>query len=241
MGMLVIDHVTRFYGAKKALDGVAFDVAPGEALGVLGPNGAGKSTLLRIIAGILEPTSGDIRHNGCSTFPPTSATRKAFGFLAEDAPLYPEMAAAEHLRYRARLKGFKEPRLGIRLKEMMETAGVGEFEHTRCAALSAGQRRRLALADAMLTHPAVLLLDAPFDNLDLPHTQRVQSVLASRASHTCVIATGHNLHALAGVCTRFITLHHGRQTAAVSAADAPPGELHALLARSITEPLFTCA
>ena len=239
--MLVIDHVTRFYGAKKALDGVAFDVAPGEVLGVLGPNGAGKSTLLRTIAGILEPTSGDIRHNGRPTFPPTLAGRRAFGFLAEDAPLYPEMTATEHLRYRARLKGYKEPRLGIRLKEMMETAGVGEFEHTRCAALSAGQRRRLALADAMFTHPAVLLLDALFDNLDLPHAQRIRSVLDSRAAHTCVLITGHNLHALAGVCTRYITLHNGRQTAAISATDAPPDKLHALLARSITEPLFTCA
>jgi len=239
--MLVIDHVTRFYGAKKALDDVAFDVAPGEVLGVLGPNGAGKSTLLRIIAGILEPTSGDIRHNGRSTFPPTPASRRAFGFLAEDAPLYPEMTAAEHLRYRARLKGFTEPRISIRMREMMEAAGAGEFGNTRCGALSAGQRRRVALADAMFAHPAVLLLDAPFDNLDAVHARRVQSVLATRAARTCVVATGHNLRALAGVCTRYVTLHHGRQTAAVTDPGGPPEQLHALLERSVTEPQFTCS
>ena len=239
--MLVIDHVSRFFGAKRALDGVAFDVAPGEVLGVLGPNGAGKTTLLKTIAGILEPTSGDIRHNGRSTFPMGPVTRRAFGFLPEEAPLYPDMTAAEHLRHRAVLKGYHGARLAVRMKEMAETAGVGEFGNTRCGALSAGQRCRLALADAMFTHPSVLLLDAPFDNLDPLHAERIRSALAARAAHTCVLATGHNLHALAQICTRCITLHHGRQTSEITVAGIPPAELPALLSRSITEPAFSHA
>ena len=235
--MLVIDHISRFFGEKKALDDVAFDVAPGEVVGVLGPNGAGKSTLLRTIAGILEPTEGDIRFNGRSTFPPTP---RDFGFLSEEAPLYPELTAEEFLKYRARLKGFRTSRLAARMREMTEVAGLSEFFNTPCGQLSAGQRCRLALADAMFTHPKVLLLDAPFDNLDLFHAKRIQSAIAARASKTCVLITGHNLHALAEICTRFMTFHNGRCTAMIAAGDAPADKLHTHLACSITEPLVTC-
>jgi len=240
--MLVIDHISRFFGEKKALDDIAFDVAPGEVVGILGPNGAGKTTLLRTIAGILEPTSGDIRLNGESTFPPTPELRRAFGFLPEDAPLYPEMTAAEHLKFRSRLKGFGGGRrFTKRLSEMTEITGLSEFFHTPCAALSAGQRRRLALADALINSPRVLLLDAPLDNLDLFHAKCVQSALAARAKNTCVLVTGHNHHALAQVCARFITLHNGRVTSDLNATNVAPEELPARLAQTITEPLIPCA
>jgi ABC-2 type transport system ATP-binding protein len=235
--MLVVDHISRFFGEKKALDDVAFDVAPGEVVGVLGPNGAGKSTLLRTLGGILEPTSGDVRFNGKSTFPPTP---RVFGFLSEEAPLYPDMTATEFLTFRGRLKGFRGKRLFIRMREMEETAGLKEFGETPCGKLSAGQRRRLALADAMLTHPQVLLLDALFDNLDVFHAKRIQSALAARAAKTCILISGHNLHALAEICTRFMTFHKGRCTATLSVTETPPEKLHTLLACSITEAMVSC-
>ncbi len=238
--MLVIDHISRFFGEKKAVDGLTFDVAPGEVVGVLGPNGAGKSTLLRMLAGIIEPSAGDIRFNGRSTFPPTPGLRRAFGYLSEEAPLYPEMTAVEYLKFRSRLKGFAGRRLTARMREMTEMTGLTEFYHAPCATLSAGQRRRLALADALMTHPRVLLLDALFDNVDILHVKRLQSALTARASRTSILITGHNLHALIPMCTRFMTLHKGRYTASFITAEMAPDKLHELLARSITEPLIPC-
>src|SRR5687768_6514585 len=156
----------RSYGALVAVKDISFSVGRGEIVGFLGPNGAGKSTTLRMIVGYLGPSTGSVRVNGFDVVEQPLLARQAMGYMPETAPLYPEMRVREYLMFRARLKHITKSEQPRSVDQAVHKAGIGEVVRTLIGTLSRGFRQRVALADALLGDPPLLILDEPTAGLD---------------------------------------------------------------------------
>ena len=227
--MLEIDHITFSYGTHTVLDDVTFDVAPGEIVAVTGANGAGKTTLLRILACLLMQDSGTVRLDTVDPLVRPVRYRRGIGYLSEHCPLYSEMTVEEYLTYRVRLKGERNLRVRRRVSETLEQCGLAEAHRTRVRLLSHGYRKRLGLADALVMHPKLLLLDDPLAGLDMPHRKKIAGVLTAASARAAVVLAGHEVQEMLEWCTRFVVLHRGRVAAMYRVSDHNKADLARLL------------
>jgi ABC-2 type transport system ATP-binding protein len=157
--------LSKRFGRVVALDGLDLDVREGESLGLLGPNGAGKSTLMSLLAGIARPSAGmvDVAREGSPT---RTAVRRHIGFAPQTLALYPQLSAAENLRFFARLHGVPARAIEERVRHGLQIARLERRAHDRVGAFSGGMQRRLNLAAAVLHAPRLLLLDEPTAGVD---------------------------------------------------------------------------
>ncbi len=227
--MLEIDHITFSYGNRKVLDDVTFDVAPGEIVAVTGANGAGKTTLLRVLACLLMQDSGTVRLDSVDPLARPIKYRRGIGYLSEHCPLYSEMTVEEYLTYRVRLKGERNVRVRRRVSETLEQCGLEDSHRTRVRLLSLGYRKRLGLADALVMHPKLLLLDDPLAGLDVPQRKKIACVLTAASARAAVVLAGHEIREMLEWCTRFVVLHRGRVTALYRVNDYNRADLARLL------------
>ena len=227
--MLEVDHISFSYGAHKALDGVTFNVTPGEIVAVTGSNGAGKTTLMKLLACRLMQDAGSVRLHKIDPQARPVKYRRAIGYLSEACPLYDEMTVEEYLTYRVRLKGERALRVRRRVSEAMATCGLTELSRMRIRFLSHGFRKRVGLADALIARPKLLLLDDLLAGLDRSQRAKCAETLAAATSWAAVVVTGHELAEMADWCTRFIVLHKGRVVATLNTNDYDHKELLALL------------
>jgi ABC-2 type transport system ATP-binding protein len=169
--MLEVKALEKSYGSKHAVRGVSFAVEKGTVLGFLGPNGAGKSTTMRMIAGVLEPDSGDALIDGKSIISDRRAAQASLGYLPEGAPLYEDMTPPEFLRFLAEARALPRKSRRDAVDRAIADARILSVSHQRIGDLSTGYRRRVGLAGAILHDPPVLVLDEPTDGLD-PNQKR---------------------------------------------------------------------
>jgi len=229
MSMIQVQHLTKQYAGRMAVDDVTFEVEPGQIVGFLGPNGAGKSTTMRILSGYMPPTSGRARVNGHDVFHESLAVRRSVGYMPETAPLYTEMRVKEYLRFRAELKGLAGQAMRRRVGEVMDLCSVTDARRRLIGNLSKGYRQRVALADALLHEPPLLILDEPSNGLDPVHIRQVRELLRGlRPKHTILLST-HILPEVESLCDRVVMIHHGRLL-----ADDTPENLARRL-RTLTE------
>jgi heme exporter protein A len=209
---LTLSDVSRHFGRRRALSHVSFSCAAGEIVGLLGPNGAGKSTLLSIMATLLRPSSGHVRYGARSGRDGGAGIRARLGLLGHELQLYPELTAAENLRFFARLFGLSD--VDTRVRQALEQAALADRADDPVSGFSRGMRQRLALERALLHDPRLLLLDEPFTGLD----QASASVLIARLralagdGRMIVLAT-HDLDLAEGLLTRSVVLRDGRVAA----------------------------
>ncbi len=227
--MLEINHITFSYGAHTVLNDITFDVAPGEIVAVAGANGAGKTTLLRLLACLLMQDSGDVRLDAVDPLVRPVKYRRGIGYLSEHCPLYSEMTVEGYLTYRVQLKGERSLRVRRRVSETLELCGLADERKTRVRLLSQGYRKRLGLADALVLHPKLLLLDDPLAGLDVPHRKRMAEVLTAASARAAVVLAGHEIHEMLAWCTRFVVLHRGRVTGMYRVRDYNQADLKRLL------------
>jgi heme ABC exporter ATP-binding subunit CcmA len=176
-------------GRFPALSGVDLTVAPGEVVVVLGPNGAGKTSLLRTCAGLMPVSSGEAVVLGCDLVEDRAAVRSRVGLLGHAAPLYDELTAAENLRFATRAAGLPASRAEAALDRL---GLVGRLRRTPVARLSAGQRRRVALASLVARAPELWLLDEPHAGLDTGARGLVAEVVAEAAgAGAAVLLSSH--------------------------------------------------
>ena len=182
---LAFDGLRRRFGRVRALEAASGRVTAGEALVVTGANGSGKSTLLRCLAGLLAPDAGTIEHREAGEALSPAERRARIGFVAPDLAFYDELSAGENLEFFARLRGLPTARVG----ELLERVGLPADR--AAGALSSGMRQRLRWAWALLARPRALLLDEPFQNLDLAGEGTVRSLLGEHlaAGGLAVVAT----------------------------------------------------
>jgi heme exporter protein A len=209
---LQFNDVSRTFGRRRALNRVSLSAEAGTITALLGHNGAGKSTLLSIAATLLQPTSGDVRYGGHTAGNGSVALRARIGMLGHDLYLYPELSAAENLRFFARL--YALPDVEGRVTRGLELAGLSGRPDDPIAGFSRGMRQRLALERALVHDPRLLLLDEPFTGLDEAAREALRERLrVARAAGTIVILTTHDIAAIANLTDRSLTLVDGRLAA----------------------------
>lgn len=208
--MIEVENLTKTYVGRTAVDGLTFSVKPGEVVGFLGPNGAGKSTTMRILAGFLPPTSGTARVNGFDVFHQSVKARQSLGYMPENAPLYLDMRVKEYLQFRGQLKGLHGRELRKRMGEVMDACVLTDVRRKIIGTLSKGFRQRVALADAIISRPPVLILDEPTNGLDPNQIRHIRDLLqAYRAQQTILLST-HILSEVELTCDRVLLLHKGK-------------------------------
>jgi ABC-2 type transport system ATP-binding protein len=210
-GLELID-LQRNYGATVALDGLSFTVEPGQMMGFVGPNGAGKTTAMRIVLGVLEPNSGEVRWNGQ---PVDRAARRRFGYMPEERGLYPKMKVRDQLIYLARLHGVATQDAERSADILIGKLGVEERAGDRVEALSLGNQQRVQLAAALVHKPDVLVLDEPFSGLDPVGVDVLAEVLKGEAEHGVpVVFSSHQLELVERLCDEYVLIDEGRSVAA---------------------------
>ncbi len=170
MARLVLENVSKRFGATRAVDGIELDVAEGEFLAVLGPSGCGKTTLLRLIAGFEAPDTGRIALAGrqvAGTGVHVAPEDRRVGIVFQSYALWPHMNVARNVGYALEVAGVRAPEYERRVTEALATVGLGGFAERRPSELSGGQRQRVALARCLVMSPAIVLLDEPLANLDV--------------------------------------------------------------------------
>jgi ABC-2 type transport system ATP-binding protein len=208
--VIEVQHLTKDYGTTVAVRDLTFSVDRGEIVGFLGPNGAGKSTTLRILAGFLGATSGEVRVAGFDVAKESLAARRALGYMPEAAPLHPELRVREYLDFRAALKRVPRRERKGAVGNALEQAAVSDVSETLISHLSKGYRQRVALADALVSKPPLLILDEPTSGLDPNQILEVRKLIRELGkSHTILLST-HILSEVEVVCDRAIVIARGR-------------------------------
>ncbi len=242
--MIQVEHLSKRYGDKLAVDDISFEVHEGEILGFLGPNGAGKTTTMRIITGFIPATSGNVRVANYDVFTDSLMVRKQIGYLPENVPLYHEMRVNEYLMFRAQLKGVTRKERRAKIQEALEKCGVVDVQNQIVGTLSKGYRQRVGLADALVHDPKILILDEPTIGLDPNQIRQVRTLIKELGEHHTILLSTHILPEVEMICGRVIIINKGK----LVAMDTPSNltsklrggaTLH-LEAKGPFEPIKTC-
>ena len=207
---LRVHALRKNYGELQAVDGVSFEVGPGEIVGLLGPNGAGKTTIINTILAVLMPSSGSIRIGNVDVARHRSLALARTNFAAVYASLPGNLTVVQNLRFFGLLYGVRG--LNRRIDELLGQFTLRALRATKCGVLSSGELTRVALAKALLNRPRLLLLDEPTASLDPAAARETRGAIRSlaRDSGCGVLWTSHNMYEVEEVCDRVLFLSHGR-------------------------------
>lgn len=220
MNKASFDKVSKSFGAGPVLSEISFELKQGGRYGLVGPNGAGKSTLLRLLAGELAPTRGLVLVNGSDPGRHPESVRSRLGLLPEGAPLMVELTAEDHLRLAANLKGLSREQWSKEEERLTRSLGLQTFYRHPAGILSHGQKRRVALASALLGQPDFLILDEPTSGLDPAESHGLLKLLTSLADTTTLLISSHILGEVYHLTREVLVLTQGSLV-----AFAPWGEL----------------
>ncbi|PID68886.1 MAG: gliding motility-associated ABC transporter ATP-binding subunit GldA [Flavobacteriia bacterium] len=215
-----VEHLSKSYNGKKAVDDISFFVDKGEITGFLGPNGAGKSTVMKILTNYIKDFEGDVFINERSVREQPIETQLLTGYLPEHNPLYPEMYVREYLEFTA---GMYQTDLSA-VPDIITRVGLDSHAHKRIKALSKGYRQRVGLAAAMLHHPEVLILDEPTTGLDPNQLAEIRALIKAEGADKTVLFSTHIMQEVEAICDRVIILNQGKIVADSSIADLKQGE-----------------
>jgi ABC-2 type transport system ATP-binding protein len=217
--VIEVEHVSKVYSGRKAVDDVSFKVEKGEVLGLLGPNGAGKTTTMRILTCYMPSTEGTARIAGYDVFEESLEVRKRIGYLPENPPVYPEMTVRSYLNFVAKIKGTPSNQRKSQVDEAIGKCNLGDVQSRIIGKLSKGYKQRVGLAQALLNNPEVLILDEPTLGLDPKQIHEVRSLIKGLASTHTVILSTHILPEVSMTCNRVVIINKGK----VVAMDTPEG------------------
>jgi ABC-2 type transport system ATP-binding protein len=214
-----VSHLVKTYGTLTAVNDLSFTVKRGEIVGLLGPNGAGKSTTMRILTGYLPANSGSVRICGHPVASEPEATKRHVGYMPENNPLPDDMRVSEYLWFRGRLKEMPRAKLRARIDEVLELCDLKRNRHRILGRLSKGNKQRVGIAEAILSEPAVIIMDEPTIGLDPHQIIIVRDLIASLRGRMSVIISSHILPEIEATCDRVLIINGGRIVAQGSPAD----------------------
>ncbi|HXX37058.1 MAG TPA: ABC transporter ATP-binding protein [bacterium] len=230
---IVVQHLTKHYGALAVVDDLSFAVAAGEIVGFLGPNGAGKTTTLGMLLGLLRPTRGRVEILGLQMPAERQRILSRVNFTSPYVSLPGNLTVGENLAVFARLYGVRRPR--ARVEALLDRFGLAGMRDRTAGRLSSGEGTRLGLVKALLNDPEVLFLDEPTASLDPDGAERVRDALKEiRAERGMTIFyTSHNMQEVERLSDRILFLHRGRLL-----AEGPPGDVLRRFERDTLEHMF---
>jgi ABC-2 type transport system ATP-binding protein len=217
--MIQLSEVAKYYGDKRALGPVSFEIPVGSTVGFLGLNGVGKTTLLRILACDLRPSAGVARVDGVDVLDDPHAVRRKVGYLPEDPPLYRDMTVAGYLEFAGRIKGLDPSEVTARIPAVEEATHLTHMHHELIRHLSHGYRQRVGVAQALVHDPEVLILDEPTNGLDPVQIREMRDLIRGlRGSHTILISS-HILPEISETCDEILILNDGEIVASGTEGD----------------------
>jgi ABC-2 type transport system ATP-binding protein len=207
--MIEVTNLSKSYGQIEALKGVSCQIDEGEIVGLLGPNGAGKTTLIKILAGYLQPDTGEARIDGLDVMLAPLEVQARIGYLPENAPLYPELSVQSSLLMMAELRQIPEEEQLECISEAVYATGLQDHLTRPVGQLSKGFRQRLGLAQAILHQPKLLILDEPTVGLDPTQIVEIRKLIKRLARHSTILFSTHILPEVEALCDRVIILMNG--------------------------------
>ena len=220
-----LTELRKRFGSKDVVDGLSLEIGPG-VTGLLGPNGAGKTTLMRMLATVLAPTSGSMRLLGRDPDDPAERTdlRRRLGYMPQEPGFHRQFTAFEFVDYVAILKEMTDTKARHReVRRVLEAVGLADVSGRRIRKLSGGMRKRVALAQALLGDPRLLVLDEPASALDPEQRMRFRALASELGEGRVVLVSTHQTEDVAALCQRVIVLRDGR-----AAFDGTPAQLSGL-------------
>ena len=225
--MIEVKNLTRYYGTRRAINNISFQIEKGEVVGFLGPNGAGKSTTMNIISCILPASSGSAKINGFDTFEQSLEIRKVIGYLPETPPLYSDMIVSDYLNFAAGVRGVDTKRISSSVDRVIEKCSLKDVSHRIIGRLSKGYQQRVGLAQSMGPDPGILVLDEPTIGLDPIQIIEIRKLIQELTAEHTIILSSHILPEITQICKRVIIINEGE----IAAVDSLGG-LEASLRKS---------
>ena len=208
--MVEVRGLTKYYGDFRAIQDVSFTAERGEILGLLGPNGAGKTTTMRIITGFMPATEGTAAVEGFDVSNQAREARRRIGYLPESPPLYHDMTVSSYLQFVGRIKGVRRSELPGALERVLEKCFLTDVATRIVSRLSKGYRQRVALAQALIHDPPVLILDEPTIGLDPRQIIEIRGLVKELAADRTVILSTHILPEVSQICSKVVIINEGR-------------------------------
>lgn len=208
--MIRATNLSKFYGGKRALGPVSFEIQDGETVGFLGLNGAGKTTALRILACDLRPSGGSVEVGGVDAVNEAHEVRKRIGFLPEHPPLYQDMTVLDYLAFAGELRGMSRSQVKRRLPDVLEITDLGEVGEDVIGTLSHGFRQRVGVAQAIIHQPKFLILDEPTRGLDPVQIVEMRNLIHDLKQNHTVMISSHILTEISQTCDRLLVLGKGK-------------------------------
>jgi ABC-2 type transport system ATP-binding protein len=234
MPELTAHRLSRHFSGVRVVKDVEFTIRPGEVVGYLGPNGSGKTTTARMLAGLLDPSSGQVVYDGRDIHDDLIGYRAHLGYIPEEPVLYPFLSGREYLQLMGRLRQLPETVLEKKIDGFLDLFGLRLAADQSIQSYSKGMRQKIVISSALLHDPAVILFDEPETGLDVTTTMMLRHfvrLLASRGK--AILYSSHILEVVERVCDRVIVLHKGDVV-----ADDSIERLRVLKARSSLEGVF---
>jgi ABC-2 type transport system ATP-binding protein len=218
--LIEADSLVKVFGRFRAVDGVSLDVAPGEIHGFLGPNGAGKTTTIRMIAGLLQPTSGRVRIAGHDLGREPEAAKRALGFIPDRPFLYEKLTAAEFLRFHGGLYGLEGSAVEARAEALLRLFELHSWKDELVESFSHGMKQRLVMCAAFLHEPRAVLVDEPMVGLDPRGAVLIKDVFRQMSREgVAILMSTHTLEVAEEMCDRVSIILGGRIIACGTVAD----------------------
>jgi ABC-2 type transport system ATP-binding protein len=235
--LISIHGLTKKYGSVTALEDIDVELEAAGPVGLIGKNGAGKTTLLSVLSGALRPDRGVVKILGSS--PESSAVKGRISILLQDANFKHGIPVATQLRHFARLLGMSKAQAEVEIRNILERTNNTAHAFSKPRALSYGQRKRLAIVQALIGKPELVLLDEPTSGLDPVAASEVRGLIREWSRDTAFIVSSHNLYEIEDICKTIILLDRGRLITHAAIADFAAGSniLNLVLNRPLTEQL----
>ena len=208
---IIANNLTKEFGTSKALDNINLEIKSGQVFGILGPNGSGKTTFLKIIAGVLEATSGSVFINDLNTSKDRDMVKKIVGYVPETPTLYESLTPREFLNFVASVRGINENKFKERAENFCNAFGLKDNLDEPIGSLSFGTKQKVAVIGAMLHDPEVLVLDEAMNGLDPKSSKILKTLLKDFAARgRCVIFSTHIMEVAEDLCDRLAILYKGK-------------------------------
>jgi len=197
------------YGQNVAVKNVSFEVEKGEILGFLGPNGAGKTTMMRVITGFFPPTDGNAFVDGHSVVLEPLEVKKRIGYVPENPSMYKDMRVYDYLKFISAIKGVPKHDVKKSVEKTIETCSLAAYARRRIGELSKGYRQRVALGQALVNDPPVLILDEPTSGLDPKQIHEIRELIKSMGGERTVVLSTHILPEVSMTCSKVVIINEG--------------------------------